>query len=54
MKALILDGSRCGDPLTPVAVLGMTSALARRTGMRWAGALAMGNPPSRSESRGTK
>ena len=30
MKALILDGSRDGDSLTPVAVLGMTSALAKR------------------------
>lgn len=30
MKALILDGSREGDSLTPVAVLGMTSALAGR------------------------
>jgi len=30
MKALILDGSREGDPLTPVAVAGMTSALAAR------------------------
>jgi len=30
MKALVLDGSREGDPLTPVAVRGMTSALAGR------------------------
>jgi len=30
MKALILDGSREGDSLTPVAVLGMGSALAAR------------------------
>jgi multimeric flavodoxin WrbA len=30
MKALILDGSREEDSLTPVAVLGMTSALAGR------------------------
>lgn len=30
MKALVLDGSREGDSLTPVAVLGMTSALAGR------------------------
>jgi len=30
MKALVLDGSREGDFLTPVAVLGMTSALAGR------------------------
>jgi len=30
MKALILDGSREGDSLTPVAVLGMTFALAER------------------------
>lgn len=30
MKALILDGSRDGDSLTPVAVLGMASALASR------------------------
>lgn len=30
MKALVLDGSREGDTLTPVAVLGMTSALAGR------------------------
>lgn len=30
MKALILDGSREGDPLTPVAVLGVASALAGR------------------------
>jgi multimeric flavodoxin WrbA len=30
MKALILDGSREGDSLTPVAVLGTTSALAER------------------------
>ncbi len=30
MKVLILDGSREGDSLTPVAVLGMTSALAGR------------------------
>src|SRR5512134_1280881 len=29
-KALVLDGSREGDPLTPVAVLGMVSALAGR------------------------
>jgi hypothetical protein len=28
MKALILDGNRDGDSLTPVAVLGMASALA--------------------------
>ncbi|MCL5884858.1 MAG: flavodoxin family protein [Deltaproteobacteria bacterium] len=30
MKALVLDGSLEGDPLTPVAVLGMASALAER------------------------
>ena len=30
MRALVLDGSREGDALTPVAVLGMTSALAGR------------------------
>jgi multimeric flavodoxin WrbA len=30
MKALVLDGSREGDALTPVAVLGMASALAGR------------------------
>jgi multimeric flavodoxin WrbA len=30
MKALVLDGSREGDPLTPVAILGMVSALAGR------------------------
>jgi multimeric flavodoxin WrbA len=30
MRALVLDGSREGDSLTPVAVLGMTSALAGR------------------------
>jgi len=30
MKALLLDGSREGDSLTPVAVLGMHSALAGR------------------------
>ncbi len=30
MKALILDGSREGDSLTPVAVVGMASALAAR------------------------
>jgi len=30
MKALVLDGSREGDSLTPVAVLGMVSALAGR------------------------
>jgi multimeric flavodoxin WrbA len=30
MKALVLDGSREGDDLTPIAVLGMTSALAGR------------------------
>ena len=30
MKALVLDGSRAGDTLTPVAVLGMNSALAVR------------------------
>lgn len=30
MKALVLDGSREGDSLTPVAVKGMTSALAGR------------------------
>jgi multimeric flavodoxin WrbA len=30
MKALVLDGSREGDSLTSVAVLGMTSALAGR------------------------
>ncbi len=30
MKALVLDGSREGDSLTPVAVVGMTSALAER------------------------
>ncbi len=30
MKALILDGSREGDALTPVAVAGMASALAAR------------------------
>ena len=30
MKALILDGSRQGDSLTPVAVVGMASALAAR------------------------
>jgi len=30
MKALILDGSRDGDSFTPVAVLGMLSALAAR------------------------
>lgn len=30
MKALVLDGSREGDSLAPVAVLGMTSALAGR------------------------
>ena len=30
MKALVLDGSREGDSLTPVAVLGMHSALAGR------------------------
>ena len=30
MKALVLDGSREGDSLTPVAVLGMTAALAGR------------------------
>lgn len=30
MRALILDGSREGDPLTPVAVLGLTFALAGR------------------------
>jgi len=30
MKALVLDGSREGDPLTHVAVRGMTSALAER------------------------
>lgn len=30
MKALILDGSREEDPLTPVAVRGMTAALAER------------------------
>lgn len=30
MKALILDGTRDGDTLTPVAVLGMTLALAKR------------------------
>lgn len=30
MKALILDGSRDGDLLTPVAVVGMASALAAR------------------------
>ncbi len=30
MKALVLDGSREGDALTAVAVLGMTSALAGR------------------------
>jgi len=28
MKALVLDGSREGDSLTPVAVQGMTAALA--------------------------
>ena len=27
MKALVLDGSREGDSLTPVAVQGMTAAL---------------------------
>jgi hypothetical protein len=27
MKALVLDGSREGDTLTPIAVLGMASAL---------------------------
>jgi len=32
MKALILDGSRDGDSLTSVAVLGMASALAGRVG----------------------
>lgn len=31
-KALVLDGSREGDSLTPVAVLGMASALAERVG----------------------
>ncbi len=30
MKALILDGSRAGDTLTPAAVLGMSSALSAR------------------------
>ena len=30
MKALVLDGSREGDSLTPVAILGVTSALAGR------------------------
>jgi multimeric flavodoxin WrbA len=30
MNALVLDGSREGDSLTPIAVLGMTSALAGR------------------------
>jgi multimeric flavodoxin WrbA len=30
MKALVLDGSREGDSLTPIAVLGMASALAGR------------------------
>jgi len=32
MKALVLDGSRERDSLTPVAVMGMTSALAGRGG----------------------
>lgn len=32
MKTLILDGSRDGDSLTPVAVLGMASAIAARGG----------------------
>jgi len=30
LKALVLDGSRDGDDLTPIAVLGVTSALSER------------------------